>query len=246
MRYGWVYPHHIRARLALVCRAWYTVLYNEPRVWTTIVFPGRFLAYPESVSLWIKKSKSVPLVVFIVRCGMDLGPHDSFLSMLRQEMWRIRCLFWHISLEMHLSVLFPFGVSTNAPMLQNFALFRPFDSNPDSFKLSDIHCPELRTLALGYVEFDVSTVGPLKNVHHLSTDQGFPDLHHVNLALPYLRLLEALPNLVSLSLTSSGYCTSLLVVFPRVVLQPLKSLTLKIMLRGHDDKYAEMSPCSLA
>ena len=226
-----MYPHHIRARLALVCRAWYTVLYNEPRVWTTIVFLGRFLVHPESVSLWIKKSKSVPLVIFIPRCWMDLGP-DSSLSMLRQEMWRIRCLFWHISLETDLSVLFPLDVSTNAPMLQSLALFSPYRSglNQDTVKLSDIHCPELRTLLLSRVKSDIKslTVRPLKNVQHLIVDRGFPELHDVNLALPYLKLLEALPNLVSLSLTSSGYCTPLPVVFPRVVLLSLKSLTLEL------------------
>ena len=65
----WMYPHLIRARLALVCRAWYTVLYNEPRVWSTI----GFLVHLETVSLWIKRSKSVPLLVFIPRCRMELG-----------------------------------------------------------------------------------------------------------------------------------------------------------------------------
>ena len=53
-----MHPHHIRARLALICRAWYTVLYNEPRVWTTAVLPGRFqLARAELLSLWFEKSK---------------------------------------------------------------------------------------------------------------------------------------------------------------------------------------------
>ena len=51
---GWMYPHIIRARLALVCRAWYTVLYNEPRVWTTIVILERFLVHPETVDQEIK------------------------------------------------------------------------------------------------------------------------------------------------------------------------------------------------
>ena len=236
MEHGWMYPHYIRARLALVCRAWYTVLYNEPRVWTTMVLLDRFLARPETVSLWIKKSKSMPLVVFIPYCRVELGPENSVYSMLHQEMWRIRCLFWEISLETDLSALFPLDVSTNAPMLQNLALSRShsFGPNQDTFKLGDIHCPKLRTLFLRHVNYDIKplTVRPLKNVRNLSIDQ-LHDLHVDNIGLMYLKLLEALPNLVSLSWKSySGYCTLGSVKFPRVVLQSLKSLTLDLCCKG--------------
>ena len=71
--------------------------------------------------------------------------------------------------------------------------------------LSDIQCPNLRTLFLSHVDDVIKplTVAPLNNVHHLSIHQ-----HHDNEAddwnLRYLRLLEALPNLVSLSWTCSS------------------------------------------
>ena len=54
--------------------------------------------------------------------------------------------------------------------------------------------------------------------------------HDINRGLPYLRLLEALPNLVSLSLNISGYCAS--VELPRVVLKSLNSLTLELCCEG--------------
>ena len=72
---GFMYPHHIRARLALVCRAWYTVLYNEPSVWATMIL--RPLVRPESVSLWFKKSKSVPLVVLMPASSIKLPDNFS-------------------------------------------------------------------------------------------------------------------------------------------------------------------------
>ena len=71
---------------------------------------------------------------------------------------------------------------------------------------------------------------PFKNVHHLGIDHGILGLHNNYRGLPYLRLLEALPNLVSLSLNISGYCAP--VELPRVVLQSLKSLTLETCCKG--------------
>ena len=167
-RQGWTYPHHIRARLALVCRAWYTVLYNEPRVWTTMFLLDTLMARPEAVSLWIKNSKSMPLVVFIPdRFGLG---RDKIFSMLRQEMWWIRCLFWDVFYETDLVALFPLDVSTNAPMLRSLALLRTWSTNnPGACKLGDIHCSELRTLFLWINgEMNSLSVRSLKNVHHLS------------------------------------------------------------------------------
>lgn len=59
------HPRHIRATLAQVCRFWCTVLNNEPRVWGTLAidYPK---PKPEIVSLWLKKSKSCPLDVYIM------------------------------------------------------------------------------------------------------------------------------------------------------------------------------------
>ena len=103
-----------------------------------MVLLDRFMAHPETVPLWIKKSKSTSLVVFVTYCRVD----SSVDSMLHQELWRMRCLFWEISFETDLSALFFLDVSTNAPMLQNLALSRSysFGPNQDTFKLSDIHC----------------------------------------------------------------------------------------------------------
>ena len=56
--------HHIRASLAQVCRFWYTVLNNEPRVWGTLAL-DYINPNPEIVSLWLKKSKSCLLDVYV-------------------------------------------------------------------------------------------------------------------------------------------------------------------------------------
>ena len=226
----WMYPHHIRARLALVCRAWCIVIYNDPRVWTTMVLLDT-LTHPEMISLWLKKSKSMPLVVFI-HCRIGWGL-DSVFSMLHKEMWRIRCLFLDISIKTDLSALFPLDISTNAPMLQSLALFRPFTVlYRHAVRLGDIHCPELRTLFLND-EIKSMTVRPFKNVHHLSVNQ-IHDIYVDNGSLAYLKLLEALPNLVSLkwSSRSSNHCTLVSVEVPSIVLQSLESLTLHLCCKG--------------
>ena len=232
---GWMYPHLIRARLALVCQAWYTVLYNEPRVWTIMVLRDTLVAHPETVSLWIKKSKSMPLVVYIPDCRVELGP-DNFLSMLRQEMWRIQCLFWDVFNQTDLSALFPFDVSTNAPMLQSLALLRTHGSLDFSTDLEwgDIHCPELRTLCLCWVNAETIslTVSPLKNVRHLSIVQYHAE-EDDNGIWRFLTLLEALPNLVSLSWScNSDFCTRVWVGPRSVVLRSLESLTLDVCCKG--------------
>ena len=118
-------------------------------------------------------------------------------------------------------------------MLQSLALFRPFTVlYRHTVRLDDIHCPELRTLFLND-EIKSMTVRPFKNVHHLSVNQ-IHDLYVHNGGLPYLRLFEALPNLVSLkwSSRSSHYCTLVSVEVPSVVLQSLESLTLHLCCKG--------------
>ena len=196
---GGMYPHHIRARLALVCRTWYTVVYNEPRVWTTMIFLESS-PHPETVSLWIKKSMTMPLVVYVPNWWFEMGS-DSLFSMLREEMWRIRCLFCNISPKTNsdFSALFPLNVSTNAPMLQSLAIHRTHRSwfNQGTSELGDIHCPELRTLFLCCFDTNIKslTVRPLKNIHQVTIDRDDPPTENITC----LKLLEALPNLVSLS-----------------------------------------------
>ena len=88
-------------------------------------------------------------------------------------------------------------------MLQGVALLRN-DGSEDDLELGDIHCPSLLTLFLIYDLHDVIkslTVGPLNNVHHLCINQDHDEDEDGKEILRFLRLLEALPNLVSLSWT---------------------------------------------
>ena len=68
------HPRRIRAILALVCRLWCNVLNHDPRVWGTLA-----LDYPnpnlEIVSLWLMRSKSCPLDVYIDDNWRPFGDH---------------------------------------------------------------------------------------------------------------------------------------------------------------------------
>ena len=130
----------------------------------------------------------------------------------------------------YLSALFFLDVSTNPPCCRTWLSLAVTALVSTRIPSScPIYCPELRTLFLRHVNYDIKslTVRPLKNVHNLSIDQ-LHDLHVDNIGLMYLRLLEALPNLVSYS----GYCTLGSVKFPRVVLQSLALLTLDLCCKG--------------
>lgn len=212
-------PHYIRGQLRRVCRSWKTALDNEPRAWSTIFIDPRFS--PESVTLCIQKSKSYPLDIFF--SIPDYVSYESKISLgiLLKELWRVRS-FVANGLESlaDLLPLFLPGCSMDVPLMQEFYLSTHGDT--DDTVLGTLRCPELRSLTLLSAQNMIQSLfpAPMQNMRHL--DVGFK----IGPVRRYLELLEALPNLVSLSWRDVMDATPNAVdeSFPRVVLLSLKSL----------------------
>ena len=210
-----MHPQQIRARLGQVCRLWSAILNDEPGVWAILVLD--FLLLPlEIVSLWIKRSKSHPLDVSLNSLNMDT--RDAIVSMLHKELWRIRSFFVQNSIDYYDTLpLFPSDLSTEAPMMQSLTI--QCDGSIPELHLGCIRCPQLRTLTLWNCDKAVEHLfpKPLQNLRVLTIID-----HHGDDML-YIKLLQALPNLVSLRWSNAG--PLLHDVIPRVVLRSLKSLT---------------------
>ena len=212
----------VRARLGQVCRVWNAILNDQPGFWATLVLENPLLPL-EIVALWIKRSKSHPLDVSILNCWnryMDMDARDAIFKMLHRELWRIRSFFADFNSNYDLLPLFPPNSSTETPMMQSLTLqgLKCFQEG------RYIHCPQLRTLTLR--NCGISTVEsliskPMQNLRVLTIIicDGDNMLH--------IKLLRALPNLVSLTWR---WCNTELLLhdeFPRVALPSLKSLNFR-------------------
>ena len=213
-----MHPQQVRARLGQVCRVWSAILNDEPGVWETLVFANRFDP-PEIVSLWIKRSKSHPLDISFQGTPNMFVYGNAVVRMLHKELWRIRSFIGEDFLDtFNISPLFPPNFSTEAPMLQNLSLhcIERFTAG----RLAWIHCPQLCTLTLQNCGEAMESLmsKPMQNLRVLTiaNQSGDPML--------YIKLLQALPNLVSL--TWWNFVMPLHDEIPRVVLRSLKSLTL--------------------
>ena len=206
-----------RGQLARVCRWWNAVLNDDPRVWATVTLNACWPITPEIVTLWIKRSKSHPLDVYIK--VSDRSYMDPMVAVLHAQLWRIRSLVWKdYCYPRHLPMLFPPSVSTYAPMMQNLCLQSYMSEWTAS--LGDIHCPDLRTLIIEFCDEAVKSLinKPMPSVRHLQLISGGP-------ARLCIELLDGLPNLVSMKWMQK-YDRDLGAPNSRVVLQSLKSLTL--------------------
>ena len=212
----------VRARLGQVCRVWNAILNDQPGFWATLVLDNPLLPL-EIVSLWIKRSKSHPLDVSILNRWnrrVDMDARDAIFKLLHRELWRIRSFFADFNNNYDLLPLFPPNSSTEIPMMQSLTLqgLKYFQEG------RSIHCPQLRTLTLR--NCGISTVEsliskPMQNLRVLTIIicDGDNMLH--------IKLLRALPNLVSLTWR---WCNTELLLqdeFPRVALPYLKSLNFR-------------------
>ena len=212
-----MHPQQVRARLGHVCRVWKTVLHNEPGVWATLFLDNSLLPL-EIISLWIKRSRSHPLDVSLqIKHWSGSSERDAVVKMLHGELSRIRSFAVDFTDYYDMSLLFPPYLLTEAPVIQNLTLqcciFVP------SGRLGWIHCPQLCTLTLrncgGAVESLISK--PMQNLRVLTIIKSRGD------TMLYIKLLQALPNLVSLTWSDSG--RSLNNEILRVALPFLESLT---------------------
>ena len=228
-------PQQVRARLGRVCRWWNIILNDVPAVWATLILDNPLPAL-ETVSLWIKRSKSHPLDVSLQTSDwfghMEVAG-DAVVKMLRRELWRIRSFFAEDFMDYNdISPLFPPDSSTEAPMMQSLML--QCDEYHPKGQLGRIHCPQLHTLTLQNYDKAVESLisKPMQNLRVLTIINDRDD------NMLYMELLRALPNLVSLTWSNSvrlrhrpgdGPRGSGLRFYdePRVVLLSLKSLTLR-------------------
>jgi hypothetical protein len=199
-RHGMPDPESLRSQdvsglLGDVCRAWHTIVNDDPRIWSSLVLDTKIEA-TEDVSRLLKMSKSHPLDIFIQPVkwfdhGPEAGEADAIFEMLRRELWRIRSFICDLGSPWEMEV-FPQGFSIIAPMLQTFSHIRA-DSPSLAVELGRSHCPELRSVVLSYSESIVrSLVGnPIPTVRHLVVR------FHRPMALN-LQLLSTFPNLISL------------------------------------------------
>ena len=210
--YG-MHPQQVRARLGHVCRLWNTILHNEPGVWAWLLLDHPLPAQ-EIVTLWIKRSKSHPLDVSLQIKHRNSG--DAVVEMLHGELSRIRSFAVDFTNAYDILSLFPPYLSTEAPMMRSLALHcrRTISS------LGCIHCPQLRTLSLWNCGGAVGSLSskPMQNLRALTIITRGDDM-------PYIKLLQALPNLVSLTWSNSAQ--SLNNEIPRVALPFLKSLAFR-------------------
>ena len=214
-----MHPQMIREHLGQVCQMWNTIVDNEPRLWAMFVLHDDFLD-PEMVFLWINKSKSHPLDVFF--WGEPEEKQDerrAILAMLHREFWRIHILYGDFS-ESDVSVLFPHGVSTEAPMMQTLIL-RGNGAYKGTNAFGGVHCPQLHSLSvLNFTGIDLF-VEPMHKVHQL---QLAVDYYGAPIHL-YLKLLDLLPNLVVLT-WHDGFQLPIQEDLRRVNLPSLRFLTL--------------------
>ena len=213
------HPQMIREQLGQVCQMWNTIIDNNPRIWATIILYNEFLD-PEMVSLCIKKSKSHPLDVFFwSKPGEKQDERQAILPMLHKEFWRIHILVGDFS-KWDLSALFPLGVSTEAPIMQTFIICgrRPVYQRNDTF--GDIGFPQLHSLSVFNYNGIKLFVNPMENVHQLDINYYGGPIHL------YLKILDLLPNLVSLR-WHDVLRQPMQEEFFRVKLRSLKFLTLE-------------------
>ena len=218
-----MYPQQVRARLGQVCRMWNAILTDEPGVWATLVLDHRLPAL-EIVSLWIKRSKSHPLDVSLEVLSphgySKMDPEKIVVKMLHRELWRIRSLFAADFNDYYeISSLFPPDLLTVSPMMQSLTL-ESFKDFPEG-RLGCIHCPQLRTLTLRVCSNVVESLisKPMQNLRVLA----IVNFHGDNML--YIKLLQALPNLVSLTWSWGVHDYD---ENPRVALPSLKSLAFRI------------------
>ena len=223
-----MHPQDVGELLGSVCRAWHTIVNDDPRIWSTLVL-DREIQAPEDVDLLLKKSGSHPLDIFIEPCfwfptgGQQVPDYNGIFAMLRSELWRTRSFIADMrSSEGAVSgAFFPQGFSINAPMMQTFTHIR--DSlTPAEHDLDTFHGPRLCSIILQYSENLVRSMvaNPVQTVRHLEV--GFS---HGPTAL-YLHLLSALPNLVSLHWKGKDETEQVQEAPSSVVLHSLKSLRL--------------------
>ena len=212
----------VRARLGQVCQVWNAILNDQPGLWATLVLDNPLLPL-EIVSLWIKRSKSHPLDVSILNRWnrhMDMDARDLIFKMLHRELWRIRSFFADFNNNYDLLPLFPPNSSTETPMMQSLTLqgLKCFQEG------RSIHCPQLHTLTLrncGKSTVESLISKPMQNLRVLTIIicDGDNMLH--------IKLLRALPNLVSLTWRWCNTELPLHDEFPRVALPSLKSLSFR-------------------
>ena len=230
-------PQQVRARLGRVCRWWNAILNDVPAVWATLVLGVRLPAL-ETVSLWIKRSKSHPLDVSLQtndwsgHTDMEVAG-DPVVKMLHTELWRIRSFFAEDFYDYNeISPLFPPDSLTEAPMMQSLML--QCGRHHPKGHLGHIHCPQLHTLTLQNCDKAVESLifKPMQNLRVLTIINDLDD------NMLYIKLLRALPNLVSLTWSNSvrlrhhhgdGPSGSGLRLHAEqeVILRSLKSLTLR-------------------
>ena len=214
----------VRARIGQVCRVWNAILIDEPGVWATLVLDNPPPAL-EIVSLWIKRSKSHPLDVSLLMNNRNgyvaMDARDAVVKMLHGELWRIRSFVAEFINHYEISPLFPPDLTTEAPMMQSLTL-QCLEISPEG-RLGRIHCPQLRTLTLRNchkaVEFLMSE--PMQNLHVLTIINS----RFANML--YIKLLGALPNLVSLTWWWGDFELPLHDEIPRIALSSLKSLAFR-------------------
>ena len=214
-------PHMVRCRLGLVCQVWNAILNDESGVWARLVLTNRLPA--QIVSLWIKRSKLHPLDVLLLVDGRnDLMDRDvGVVNMLHRELWRIRSfkVFTGGSINYdHISPLFPPDLLTVAPMMEGLSLRGKSRSRG---RLGCIHCPQLRTLNLWNCDKAVESLAsqPMQNLRVLTIVDEYGD------NMLYTKLLQVLPNLVSLTWSNSDQ--PLYEEIPRMKLPSLKFLAFR-------------------
>ena len=149
----------------------------------------------------------------------DGSERDAVAKMLHGELSRIRSFAVDFTDYCDISLLFPLYLLTEAPVMQSLTLqcctFAP------NGRLGWIHYPQLRTLSLrdcgGAVESLSSK--PMQNMRVLTI------INHRGDTMLYIKLLQALPNLVSLTWSDSR--RPLNNEIPRVALPFLESLTFR-------------------
>ena len=220
-----VYPEDVGELLGKVCRAWRTIINDEPRIWSTVVLDKTIQA-PEDINQLLKKSKSHPLDIFLEPCTWfstaDQENYDVVFKMLHSQLWRTRTFIADMrSFPRAVSGgIFPQGFSINAPMMQTFTHIRN-SSPPVKHDLGTFHGPRLCSIILKHSRNLVRSLvaNPVQTVRHLevSFSRGSTVL--------YLQLLSALPNLSSLYWNGKDYVEQ--VQGATVVLNSLKALRLQ-------------------
>ena len=198
---------------------WNTILNDEPGVWATLVLDNWFVAL-EIVSLWIKRSKFHPLDVSFQIYGVygfkDTDAGHAVIKMLHRELWRIRSFSAGYFLDYcDISPLFPQNVSTETPMMQSLTL-QSLKVSPEG-RLGCIHCPQLCTLTLRNCDKAIKS----------SISKPMQNLCVVTIFGYCIKLLQALPSLVSLTWRWGGSELPLHDEIPRVALSSLKSLAFR-------------------